>query len=201
MPRSYHPQKGAADRTQHPHGTHRPASTKPPVRLASRLRPPHRGQRPRAAPHDFAQAPALQEPAPALKTGPSVGLPAPPEDDPSSQAPVAQLDRASVYGTESRKFESFRARKTKPSAFGRGFRAFELRRGRSWDARGPSARERQPELPPPSDAGGPKLGAAPEHPPSSTGSLDGAQGNEALQRSPARPPLGNRGLSPAREAR
>lgn len=30
MPRSYHPQKGAADRTRHPHGTHRPASTKPP---------------------------------------------------------------------------------------------------------------------------------------------------------------------------
>src|SRR5690606_35316397 len=30
---------------------------------------------------------------------------------PAPRAPVAQLDRASVYGTESRKFESFRARR------------------------------------------------------------------------------------------
>src|SRR3954469_17053692 len=33
-------------------------------------------------------------------------------------APVAQLDRASVYGTEGQRFESSRARSTNPSAVG-----------------------------------------------------------------------------------
>ena len=73
-------------------------------------------------PVEFGEKPSLRPPDPPARL--------------RALAPVAQLDRASVYGTESQRFESFRVRHGSPANFGGAFafsrpgRSQACRRGR-----------------------------------------------------------------------
>src|SRR3954462_1148685 len=64
----------------------------------------------------------------------------------AAQAPVAQLDRASVYGTEGQRFESSRAR-YEPAANG-GFSRLRIRKRRLTESRkGPETRAHVGRIP------------------------------------------------------